>query len=162
VQNIRQQSVAQLHDPEQSASPDASTILGVIGRLEKDVVRQRILSGEARIDGRSPQTVRPIRINTSLIPRTHGSALFTRGETQALVITTLGNKQNAQLIDSLQGELKDKFMLHYNFPPFSVGETGMIGSPKRREVGHGRLARRALERLLPSETAFPYVIRVVS
>jgi len=125
-------------------------------------VRERILSGAPRIDGRDTKTVRPINIRTGVLPRTHGSALFTRGETQALVVTTLGTGKDAQLIDSITGERKEPFMLHYNFPPFSVGETGMIGSPKRREIGHGNLARRGIYAVLPDMEKFPYVIRIVS
>jgi polyribonucleotide nucleotidyltransferase len=130
--------------------------------LEKEIVRNRVLSGEPRIDGRDLKTVRPIAIRTSFLDRTHGSALFTRGETQAIVAATLGNDRDSQILDRLEGETKDRFMLHYNFPPYSVGETGMVGSPKRREIGHGRLARRSLAAVLPSATEFPYVLRVVS
>ncbi|MGH8261595.1 MAG: polyribonucleotide nucleotidyltransferase, partial [Steroidobacteraceae bacterium] len=131
-------------------------------RLESNIVRQRILNGEPRIDGRDARTVRPITVKAGLLPRTHGSALFTRGETQALVATTLGTTRDAQIIDGLEGERREPFMLHYNFPPFSVGETGMMGSPKRREIGHGNLARRGVSAVMPDMTAFPYVIRVVS
>ncbi|MGH8226866.1 MAG: polyribonucleotide nucleotidyltransferase [Steroidobacteraceae bacterium] len=130
--------------------------------LESRIVRQRILSGEPRIDGRDTKTVRPISIKAGLLPRTHGSALFTRGETQALVTTTLGTTRDAQIIDGLEGERREPFMLHYNFPPFSVGETGMMGSPKRREIGHGNLARRGVSAVMPDMVQFPYVIRVVS
>lgn len=130
--------------------------------LQAQVVRERILADQPRIDGRDRHTVRPIAIRTNVLPRVHGSALFTRGETQALVVTTLGTGKDAQLLDGLSGEFKDNFMLHYNFPPFSVGEVGRIGSPKRREIGHGRLARRAMSAVLPDEAKFPYVIRVVS
>lgn len=130
--------------------------------LEKSIVRERILSGQPRIDGRDRETVRPISIKTGLLPRTHGSALFTRGETQALVVTTLGSDKDAQIIDALEGEYKERFMLHYNFPPYCVGETGFSGSPKRREIGHGRLAKRGIQGVIPHEKAFPYVIRVVS
>ena len=131
-------------------------------KLESNIVRQRILNGEARIDGRDARTVRPITVKVGVLPRTHGSALFTRGETQALVTTTLGTTRDAQIIDGLDGERREPFMLHYNFPPFSVGETGMMGSPKRREIGHGNLARRGISAMMPDMTAFPYVIRVVS
>lgn len=131
-------------------------------KLESDVVRSRILSGEPRIDGRDTRTVRPIDIRTQVFPRTHGSAAFTRGETQALVITTLGTDRDAQIIDALEGEHRDPFLLHYNFPPFCVGETGRVGSPKRREIGHGRLAKRAIAAVLPERESCPYVIRVVS
>jgi len=129
---------------------------------EKNVVRSRIIAGKPRIDGRDTKTVRKIDVQVGLLPRTHGSAVFTRGETQALVVTTLGTGRDAQIIDALEGERKDQFMLHYNFPPYSVGETGFIGSPKRREIGHGRLARRGVEAIMPDMATFPYVIRVVS
>ncbi len=134
----------------------------VLFKLESDIVRQRILNGEPRIDGRDCTTVRPITVKVGVLPRTHGSALFTRGETQALVVTTLGTTRDAQIIDALEGERREPFMLHYNFPPFSVGETGMMGSPKRREIGHGNLARRGVRAVMPDMTKFPYVIRVVS
>lgn len=130
--------------------------------LESNVVRSRILQNLPRIDGRDTKTVRPITIKPSLLPRTHGSVLFTRGETQAIVVATLGTERDAQTIDSLAGEYKDAFMLHYNFPPYSVGETGMVGSPKRREIGHGNLAKRALLAVLPTQKEFNYVLRVVS
>ena len=133
-----------------------------LGRLEYNIVRRRIIAGEPRIDGRDMHTVRKITVETGVIPRTHGSALFTRGETQALVTTTLGTGRDAQIIDALAGERKEPFMLHYNFPPFSVGETGMMGSPKRREIGHGNLARRGVAAVMPDMTAFPYIIRIVS
>ena len=133
-----------------------------LANLEYRVVRERVLSGAPRIDGRDTKTVRPISIRTGVLPRTHGSAVFTRGETQALVVTTLGTGRDAQIIDALAGERKEPFMLHYNFPPFSVGETGMMGSPKRREIGHGNLARRGIAAVMPDMTSFPYVIRVVS
>ncbi len=134
----------------------------LVSSLEKNIVRNRILDGEPRIDGRDQKTVRPIVIRTNLLERAHGSALFTRGETQAIVAATLGNDRDAQTLDKLDGEVKDRFMLHYNFPPYSVGETGMVGSPKRREIGHGRLARRSMMAVLPSTSEFPYVLRVVS
>ena len=134
----------------------------LLSTLEKNIVRNRILDGEPRIDGRDQKTVRPITIRTGLLNRAHGSALFTRGETQAIVAATLGNDRDAQTLDKLDGEIKDRFMLHYNFPPYSVGETGMVGSPKRREIGHGRLARRSLMAVLPTTSDFPYVLRVVS
>ncbi len=130
--------------------------------LEAKIVRGQILNGEPRIDGRDTRTVRPITIRTGVLPRTHGSVLFTRGETQALAVATLGSMRDAQIIDALQGEYSDRFMLHYNFPPYSTGETGRIGTPKRREIGHGRLAKRALMAVLPSEDEFGYAIRVVS
>ena len=130
--------------------------------LEYRLVRERILEGHPRIDGRDTKTVRAINVRTGVLPRTHGSALFTRGETQALVVTTLGTGRDAQIIDGLTGERKEPFMLHYNFPPFSVGETGMMGSPKRREIGHGNLAKRGVKAVMPELEKFPYVIRVVS
>ena len=137
-------------------------ILGAFSKLEKDIVRSRILAGEPRIDGRDKSTVRPIGVRVGLLPRVHGSALFTRGETQALVATTLGTSRDAQVVDAIEGEFKDNFMLHYNFPPYCVGETGMVGSPKRREIGHGKLAKRGIRAVVPREDDFPYVIRVVS
>jgi polyribonucleotide nucleotidyltransferase len=133
-----------------------------VHNLESRIVRERILNGEPRIDGRDFKTVRPIIVKAGTLPRTHGSALFTRGETQALVTVTLGTGRDAQIIDALEGERREPFMLHYNFPPFSVGETGMMGSPKRREIGHGNLARRGIAAVLPKMDEFPYVIRVVS
>ncbi|TVO71257.1 polyribonucleotide nucleotidyltransferase [Sedimenticola selenatireducens] len=133
-----------------------------IGKLKKRVVRGRILSGEPRIDGRDTKTVRPITVRTGVLPRTHGSALFTRGETQALVVTTLGTERDSQIIDALEGSYREPFMLHYNFPPFCVGETGRVGSPKRREIGHGRLAKRGVLSCMPTLEEFPYSIRVVS
>ena len=143
-------------------SPDEGDVRGAIAKLEKSIVRGRILAGERRIDGRDTRTVRPIRIRTGVLPRTHGSALFTRGETQALVVTTLGTGRDAQLIDAIEGTYKENFMMHYNFPPSSVGETGRVGSPKRREIGHGRLAKRGVQAVMPHIDDFPYVIRVVS
>ena len=134
----------------------------VLKDLEKDIVRGRILDSQPRIDGRDTQTVRPIYIRTGVLPRTHGSVLFTRGETQALVVATLGTERDAQILDNLAGESKDSFMLHYNFPPYSVGECGMVGSPKRREIGHGRLAKRAILGVLPTMVDYPYVLRIVS
>ena len=130
--------------------------------LEAKTVRTQILDGEPRIDGRDTRTVRPIEIRTGVLPRAHGSALFTRGETQALVVTTLGTDRDEQIIDALQGEYKDRFMFHYNFPPFATGETGRVGSPKRREIGHGNLAKRGLKAALPAKEDFDYSIRVVS
>ena len=135
---------------------------GEFFNLEYRLVRERILEGHPRIDGRDTKTVRPINVRTGVLARTHGSALFTRGETQALVVTTLGTGRDAQIIDGLTGERKEAFMLHYNFPPFSVGETGMMGSPKRREIGHGNLAKRGVKAVMPGLEKFPYVIRVVS
>ncbi|MCC5870119.1 MAG: polyribonucleotide nucleotidyltransferase [Gammaproteobacteria bacterium] len=141
---------------------EADKVSGVFSKLERSIVRDRILDGQPRIDGRDTKTVRPIDIQVGLLPRTHGSALFTRGETQAIVVATLGTGRDAQVIDALEGERKDPFMLHYNFPPYCVGETGFVGSPKRREIGHGRLARRGIQAVMPTVEEFPYVIRVVS
>ncbi len=141
---------------------DEVKVDGLLFEIEARIVRQQILNGEPRIDGRDTRTVRPIEIRTGVLPRTHGSALFTRGETQALVIATLGTERDAQIIDALSGEYQDRFMLHYNMPPFATGETGRVGSPKRREIGHGRLAKRALVACLPSKDEFPYTVRVVS
>ncbi|MEE3271294.1 MAG: polyribonucleotide nucleotidyltransferase [Pseudomonadota bacterium] len=141
---------------------DQKEVLDLLHDLESDVVRSRILSGAPRIDGRDPAMIRALDVATGILPRTHGSALFTRGETQALVAATLGTERDAQMIDELQGKRDSRFMLHYNFPPYCVGETGMIGSPKRREIGHGRLAKRGIQAVMPSEEEFPYVVRVVS
>ena len=141
---------------------DMNEVHGILFELEAKLVRSNILNGEPRIDGRDTRTVRPIEIRQSVLPRTHGSALFTRGETQALVLTTLGTKQDEQIIDGLCEETHDRFMLHYNMPPFATGETGRVGSPKRREIGHGRLAKRALKAVLPTAEEFQYTIRVVS
>ncbi|MFI4967526.1 MAG: polyribonucleotide nucleotidyltransferase [Gammaproteobacteria bacterium] len=137
-------------------------VKGAFGDLEKKIVRGRIIEGKPRIDGRDTKTVRPINIKVGVLPRAHGSALFTRGETQAIVVTTLGTGRDAQIIDAIEGERKEPFMLHYNFPPYSVGETGMMGSPKRREIGHGRLAKRGIQAVMPDMTTYPYVVRVVS
>ncbi len=160
IQEIKEAAVAAL--AAQGAAFVADDVEKEFGNLEYRIVRRRILAGDPRIDGRDMKTVRPISIRTGVLPRTHGSALFTRGETQALVVTTLGTGRDAQIIDALGGERKEPFMLHYNFPPFSVGETGMMGSPKRREIGHGNLARRGISAVMPDMTTFPYVIRVVS
>jgi polyribonucleotide nucleotidyltransferase len=141
---------------------DSVTVDGMLFDIEAKIVRGQILAGEPRIDGRDTRTVRAIEIRNSVLPRTHGSALFTRGETQALVVTTLGTERDAQRIDALSGEYEDRFMLHYNMPPFATGETGRVGTPKRREIGHGRLAKRALIAVLPSKEEFPYTMRVVS
>ena len=141
---------------------DSVAIEGLLFEIEAKIVRSQILAGEPRIDGRDTRTVRPIEIRNGLLPRTHGSALFTRGETQALVVTTLGTERDAQRIDALAGEYEDRFMLHYNLPPFATGETGRVGTPKRREIGHGRLAKRALIACLPTKEEFPYTMRVVS
>jgi polyribonucleotide nucleotidyltransferase len=141
---------------------DGVAVEGMLFDIEAKIVRSQILAGEPRIDGRDTRTVRAIEIRNSVLPRTHGSALFTRGETQALVVTTLGTERDAQRIDALSGDYEDRFMLHYNMPPFATGETGRVGSPKRREIGHGRLAKRALMAVLPSKEEFPYTMRVVS
>ncbi|MCG9721954.1 polyribonucleotide nucleotidyltransferase [Shewanella sp. Isolate7] len=145
-------------------NPDADVreIEGLLGSLEKKVVRSRIIAGNPRIDGREPDMIRALNVMAGVLPRTHGSALFTRGETQALVTCTLGTERDAQKIDSIMGEQTSRFMLHYNFPPYSVGETGMVGSPKRREIGHGKLAWRGINAVMPSAEEFPYSIRVVS
>ena len=143
-------------------APDAIHVGNLIFELEAKIVRSQILNGEPRIDGRDTRTVRPLAVRTGVLPRTHGSALFTRGETQALVVATLGTGRDEQIIDALQGEYRDRFMLHYNMPPFATGETGRVGSPKRREIGHGRLAKRAIIAVLPSPEEFGYSMRVVS
>jgi len=143
-------------------APSADAIKGAFKDLEKKVVRGRVIAGEPRIDGRDTTTVRGIEVRVGVLPRTHGSALFTRGETQALVVTTLGTARDAQIIDALSGEYKDHFLFHYNFPPYCVGETGFVGSPKRREIGHGRLAKRGVLAVMPDQETFPYTVRVVS
>jgi polyribonucleotide nucleotidyltransferase len=169
----RQETVSEIRDrvteqmaTENAGNPDLALITldteRAFDAIERNVVRSRILQGEPRIDGRDTKTVRPITIETGLLPRTHGSALFTRGETQAIVVATLGTERDAQTIDALEGERKDSFMLHYNFPPYSVGEVGMVGSPKRREIGHGNLAKRGVMAVLPDQKDFNYVLRVVS
>ncbi|MGB5492037.1 MAG: polyribonucleotide nucleotidyltransferase [Woeseiaceae bacterium] len=140
----------------------ADEVKGALSKLEKTIVRQRVIKGEPRIDGRDQSTVRPIDVSVGMLPRAHGSALFTRGETQAIVVTTLGTGRDAQIIDAIEGERKEPFMLHYNFPPFCVGETGFVGSPKRREIGHGKLARRGIQAVMPNMDDFGYIIRVVS
>ena len=145
-----------------AAAADSQTVNDIMFDLEAKIVRSQILAGEPRIDGRDTRTVRPISIRTGVLPRTHGSALFTRGETQALVVATLGTKGDEQVIDAIEGEYRERFMLHYNMPPFATGETGRVGSPKRREIGHGRLAKRALAACLPSAQDFGYTIRLVS
>ena len=169
----RQDALAELKDQaiEQLAADEGEPVndkfskddvKGAFASLEKRVVRSRVVKGEPRIDGRDNQTVRPLAIEVGVLPKAHGSAIFTRGETQAIAVATLGTLRDSQLIESLEGERKDRFMLHYNFPPYSVGEAGFMGGPKRREIGHGRLARRGVQAMLPSEDAFPYTIRVVS
>jgi polyribonucleotide nucleotidyltransferase len=147
---------------EETTTAEANKIKGEFFNLEAKTVRSQILNGEPRIDGRNTRTVRPISIRTGVLPRTHGSALFTRGETQALVVATLGTGRDEQIIDALQGEFNDRFMLHYNMPPYATGETGRVGTPKRREIGHGRLAKRALIAALPAKEDFDYTMRVVS
>ncbi len=147
---------------EQGIAFDAVKVESLMFDIEAKIVRSQILAGEPRIDGRDTRTVRPIEIRTGVLPRVHGSALFTRGETQALVIATLGTEQDAQRIDALTGDFRDTFLFHYNMPPFATGETGRVGSPKRREIGHGRLAKRALVPLLPAKEDFAYTVRVVS
>jgi polyribonucleotide nucleotidyltransferase len=161
IAEIKAQTAATLAGGD-SPKYTAEQVENALFKLESNIVRQRILNGEPRIDGRDVKTVRPITNKVGVLPRTHGSALFTRGETQALVVTTLGTTRDAQIIDGLTGEHREPFMLHYNFPPFSVGETGMMGSPKRREIGHGNLARRGVNAVMPDMETFPYVIRVVS
>ena len=162
LEEIRLVTEAKILDENPEKEYGSSEIKDELKSIEKNIVRTRILEGQPRIDGRDSKTVRDISIEVGLLERTHGSALFTRGETQAIVAATLGTERYSQIIDALEGEYKDKFMLHYNFPPFSVGETGFMGSPKRREIGHGKLARRALEAVLPDMESFPYTIRLVS
>ncbi len=159
IGEVRDAAVEQIASEE---GPTEDEVKAAFGKLEKKIVRSRILAGEKRIDGRDHKTVRPISVRTGVLPRAHGSALFTRGETQALVVTTLGTNRDAQIIDALEGEHREPFMLHYNFPPFSVGETGRVGSPKRREIGHGRLAKRGVMAVMPDLEEFGYTIRVVS
>ena len=151
-------SYAEKDEPEWSVEQISSAL----SKLEKRLVRERVLDGKLRIDGRNSETVRPIDVKVGLLPRAHGSAIFTRGETQAIVSTTLGTGRDAQIIDAIEGEYKDSFIMHYNFPPYCVGETGFVGSPKRREIGHGKLAKRSIQAAMPEEDEFPYVIRVVS
>ena len=161
VSEIRNQTLAQLlaQEPERWTT---QAIESAFSALESEIVRGRILSGQPRIDGRDTRTVRPITVRVGVLPRTHGSALFTRGETQALVVTTLGTDRDAQIIDAIEGEYRQPFLLHYNFPPYSVGEIGQVGSPKRREIGHGRLAKRGVQAMMPKPSQFPYTVRVVS
>lgn len=167
LSTVREKALEKLLADHSDKTESEKTLLSqhinfALGEIESNHVRGRILEGQPRIDSRDTKTVRPIKVKAGLLPRTHGSSLFTRGETQALVIATLGTERDAQLIDALEGERRDSFMLHYNFPPYSVGETGIVGSPKRREIGHGNLAKRAIAAVLPSQQDFPYVIRVVS
>lgn len=159
--NVKE-TLAQQAAANQEQAPDNVSIENILFDLESKIVRQQILSGEPRIDGRDTRTVRPIEIRLGVLPRAHGSALFTRGETQALVVATLGTKQDEQIIDSITGEYRDRFLMHYNMPPFATGEAGRFGAPKRREIGHGRLAKRALMPLLPQHSDFQYTIRLVS
>jgi len=156
------ESLLEDHATGEEEAPTSADLLDAMKKVEKKIVRSKLIKGEPRIDGRDLDTVRPLFIETGVLKNTHGSALFTRGETQAIVTSTLGSPRQAQLIDALEGEYKDQFMLHYNFPPYSVGEAGFMAGPKRREIGHGKLARRALEAVLPSPEDFPYTIRVVS
>ena len=157
---VRNAAVEALAGEESDWSAD--DVKGVFAKLEKELVRGKIIAGEPRIDGRDTKTVRQVTVETTVLPRVHGSALFTRGETQAIVVATLGAERDAQMIDAVEGEYRDRFMLHYNFPPFCVGETGFVGSPKRREIGHGKLAKRGIQAVMPSAEEFPYVVRVVS
>ncbi|KAA3655199.1 MAG: polyribonucleotide nucleotidyltransferase [Proteobacteria bacterium] len=161
INEVRKKAVELVCDGSEGA-PTENEVKDLLHNMEAAVVRGRILNGEPRIDGRDTRTVRPIDIRTGVLPRTHGSALFTRGETQALVVATLGTSRDEQIIDALAGEYRDRFLLHYNFPPFATGETGRVGTPKRREVGHGRLAKRALAAVLPTAEDFAYTVRVVS
>lgn len=161
IESVRSVVLPQLLGADADAD-EQNRLRSLFGDLEARIVRHQILDGEPRIDGRDTRTVRPISIRMGVLPRTHGSVLFTRGETQALVVATLGTGRDEQIIDAIQGEYKDRFMLHYNFPPYSTGETGRVGSPKRREIGHGRLAKRALVATLPTPEEFSYSLRVVS
>jgi len=162
VGDVKAAAVDALASEGDDAKWTAEDVKGALSKLEKKVVRQRVIAGEPRIDGRDLKTVRPINVEVGIMPRAHGSAVFTRGETQAIVVTTLGTGRDAQIIDAIEGERKEPFMFHYNFPPFCVGETGFVGSPKRREIGHGKLARRGIQAVMPNMDEFGYVIRVVS
>jgi len=162
LSKVREEIVDKVADDEAKDGFSRDEVKGAVGKLEKKTVRERVIAGEARIDGRDTKTVRPITVRMGVLPRAHGSALFTRGETQALVVTTLGTERDAQLIDSLDGLSKEQFMLHYNFPPYCVGETGRVGGTKRREVGHGKLAKRGVSAVMPEKEGFPYTIRIVS
>lgn len=159
---IREQAVAALASQVEDEGPTAAEVKEAFGEIEYRIVRENIVNGKPRIDGRDNSTVRPLAIEVGVLDKTHGSALFTRGETQALVVATLGTARDAQLLDTLEGEKRDSFMLHYNFPPYSVGECGRMGATGRREIGHGRLARRSIAAMLPKADDFPYTIRVVS
>jgi polyribonucleotide nucleotidyltransferase len=160
--NAVKDSIKEVMCPADSEVNISSEVSSEIKSLEKKYVRGRIIAGESRIDGRDTKTVRAISVETGILPRTHGSAKFTRGETQAIVVATLGTERDSQVIDALDGDFRDSFMLHYNFPPYCVGETGRVGTPKRREIGHGRLAKRGIKAVIPSQEEFPYTIRVVS
>lgn len=160
LSNVRSAAVEALVTEDSELTEEQ--VKNVFSKLEKELVRGRIIAGEPRIDGRDTSSVRPIFVETTLLPRVHGSALFTRGETQAIVVATLGAERDAQMIDAVEGEYRDRFMLHYNFPPYCVGETGFVGSPKRREIGHGKLAKRGIAAVMPTAEEFPYVVRVVS
>jgi len=162
VGEVKDATIAKLAEEAGDEEFNDKEVAELVHDLEKEVVRSRILAGEKRIDGREPDMVRALDVKTGVLPRTHGSSLFTRGETQAIVTATLGTERDAQIIDSLLGERRDNFMLHYNFPPYCVGETGMIGSPKRREIGHGRLAKRGVAAVMPTLAEFPYTVRLVS
>ncbi|WP_349616291.1 polyribonucleotide nucleotidyltransferase [Azotobacter salinestris] len=161
LDELREQAVAKLAG-DAEGQPSVGEVKEAFGLIEYRTVRENIVDGKPRIDGRDTRTVRPLKIEVGVLPKTHGSALFTRGETQALVVATLGTARDAQVLDTLEGERKDSFMLHYNFPPFSVGECGRMGSAGRREIGHGRLARRGVQAMLPKDDTFPYTVRVVS
>ncbi|MDD9864556.1 MAG: polyribonucleotide nucleotidyltransferase [Gammaproteobacteria bacterium] len=161
LRQVRAELLASLAEGEESGEAPAQAG-AAIGALERDSVRQTILAGGARIDGRRPDEIREIGVEVGMLPRTHGSALFTRGETQALVVSTIGTDRDSQIVDAIEGEYRDPFMLHYNFPPFCVGETGRMMGPRRREIGHGRLAKRSMRAVMPSHERFPYVIRIVS
>ncbi|KZX80542.1 polyribonucleotide nucleotidyltransferase [Oleiphilus sp. HI0009] len=158
---LRNQAVAAIATGEEGAASEED-VKAYFSKLEKQIVRGRIIAKEPRIDGRNNETVRPISVEVGVLPNAHGSALFTRGETQAIVATTLGTTRDAQIVDTLEGDTKEHFMLHYNFPPYSVGECGRMGAPGRREIGHGRLAKRGVQALMPNEEEFPYAVRVVS
>lgn len=162
VGEVKKATIAKLVEEAGEEGLNEKEVSELVHDLEKDVVRSRILAGEKRIDGREPDMIRALDVKTGILPRTHGSSLFTRGETQAIVTCTLGTERDSQIIDSLLGEKRDPFMLHYNFPPYCVGETGFIGSPKRREIGHGRLAKRGVAAVMPSQAEFPYTVRLVS
>jgi polyribonucleotide nucleotidyltransferase len=162
IGEIRNAAIAALVPADGEGDFSADEISAQFHKLEGEIVRERVLDGSPRIDGRDTTTVRPVNVRTGVLPRAHGSALFTRGETQAIVVATLGTDRDSQIIDALDGEMRDRFMLHYNFPPYCVGETGFMGSPKRREIGHGKLARRGVTAVLPTADEFPYTIRVVS